>query len=67
MKTAIKCCQDLLQFGIEGQNMGLFLVIKYIKNMYLSKYVNNKSLSPIFIFFNEKKFRKIQLIFDIEK
>ena len=29
--------------------------------------VSNKSLSPIFVFFNEKKIVKIRLIFDIEK
>ena len=44
-------------FRIEGQKFGPFL----------SKYVNNKSWSPILVFFNEKKIRKIRLIFDIEK
>ena len=33
----------------------------------LSKYLDNKSCSSIFIFCNEKKIRKMQLIFDIEK
>ena len=31
----------------------------------LSKKVNNKKYAPKFIFFNEK-FRKIQMIFDVE-
>ena len=32
----------------------------------LSKNVNNKKCAPTLIFFNEKKLRKIQIIFDIE-
>ena len=32
----------------------------------LSKNVNNKKCAPELIFFNEKKLRKIQIIFDIE-
>ena len=32
----------------------------------LSKNVNNKKCAPNLIFFNEKKMRKIQIIFDIE-
>ena len=39
---------------------------KVHQRLQLSKYVNNKSCSPIFIFFNEKKVRKFRLIFDIE-
>ena len=30
------------------------------------KNVNNKNCAPKFIFFNEKKIRKIPMIFDIE-
>ena len=32
----------------------------------LSKYVNNKKCAPKFVFFSEKKIRKIQMTFDIE-
>ena len=32
----------------------------------LSKNVNNKKCAPKLIFFNEKKLRKIRIIFDIE-
>ena len=32
----------------------------------LSKNVNNKKCAPKLIFFNEKKLRKIRMIFDIE-
>ena len=32
----------------------------------LSKNVNNKKIAPKFVCFNEKKFRKIQMIFDVE-
>ena len=32
----------------------------------LSKNVNNKKCAPEFIFFNEKKIEKIQIIFDVE-
>ena len=32
----------------------------------LSKNVNNKKCAPRFIFFNEKKLRKIQMTFDVE-
>ena len=34
--------------------------------MILSKYVNNKKRAPKLVFFNEKKLRKIRMIFDIE-
>ena len=46
--------------------MGIILVRKVIEKLMLSKNVNNKKCAPKFIFFNEKKFRKIQMIFDIE-
>jgi hypothetical protein len=32
----------------------------------LSKNVNNKKCAPKLVFFNEKKLKKIQMIFDIE-
>jgi hypothetical protein len=58
---------DLARFSIEGQNFGSFLVINYIKNLKLSKYVNDDSSSPILFFFNEKEIRNIWSIFDLEK
>ena len=67
MKTAIKCVSNLAWFGIERQNLGAFLENKVHWKSKLSKYGINKSLSPIFVFFNEFFFVKIRLIFDIEK
>ena len=32
----------------------------------LSKNVNNKKCAPKFVFINEKKIEKIQMIFDVE-
>ena len=37
-----------------------------ILKMILSRNVNNKKCASKFIFFNEKKMRKIPMIFDIE-
>ena len=54
-------------FGIECQNLGVFLGNKVQWKSKLSNYGVNKSLSPIFVFFNENFFVKIQLIFDTEK
>ena len=54
-------------FGIKHQNLGAFLENKVHWKSKLSKYGINKSLSPIFVFFNEIFFVKIWLIFDIEK
>jgi hypothetical protein len=34
--------------------------------MKFSKNVNNKTSTPKIIFFNEKKIRKMQIIFDVE-
>ena len=34
--------------------------------MMLSKNINNKRCAPKLVFFNEKKSRKIRMIFDIE-
>ena len=51
----------ILSFGLMAscQKQGIILVI-------LSKNVNNKKCAPKLVFFNEKKLRKIQIIFDIE-
>ena len=48
---------------LEGQNLGPFLVIKYIQIISYQKYVNDKSCSSIFIFV-DKKIRQIRLIFE---
>ena len=37
------------------------------KRANLTKYVNNKGSSPIFVFFTKKKIVKIRLIFEIDK
>ena len=39
---------------------------KVHQKLQLSKYVSYKTFSPISISFNEKKIRKIWLIFDVE-
>ena len=46
--------------------MGKILESKVIQKLMLSKNVNNKKCAPELIFFNEKKLRKILIIFDIE-
>ena len=42
-------------FGIEGQDLGALLENKVHWKSNLSKYGIDKSLSPIFVSFNEKK------------
>ena len=50
---------DLDGLRLEGQNLGPFLVIKYVHQQFqLTRYVNNKSCFPISIFFNEEKIKK---------
>ena len=44
----------------------MILVNKVLLKLKFSKNVNNKKCAPKLIFFNEKKLRKIQIIFDIE-
>jgi hypothetical protein len=39
---------------------------KRFKKFILSKNINNKKCAPKLVFFNEKKMRKIWMIFDIE-
>ena len=48
------------------QKLGIILVSKVIEKLMLSKNVTNKICAPKLIFFNEKKMRKIRIIFDIE-
>ena len=47
------------------QKLGLILVIKWLKIDFI-KNANNKKCASKFVFFNEKKMRKIWMIFDIE-
>jgi hypothetical protein len=52
---------------LEGQNLGPFLVTKYIKN---HSYQNMSIIKVVLLFSYssmKKKIRKIRLIFDIEK
>ena len=44
----------------------MILVNKVLLKLKFSKNVNNKKCAPKLIFFNEKKLRKIRIIFDIE-
>ena len=37
-----------------------------LSKLILSKNVNNKKCAPKLVFFNEKKLRKIRMIFDLE-
>ena len=55
----------ILRIGLMGrcQNLSIILVIKWFKNWF---YVRNKKCAPKLVFFNEKKNRKIRMIFDIE-
>ena len=47
-------------FGIEYRNLGTCLENKVHQKSNLSKYVNNKNQSSLFVFFNEKKIVKIR-------
>jgi hypothetical protein len=44
----------------------MILVNKVLWELKFSKNVNNKKHAPKMIFFNEKKYGKIRIIFDIE-
>jgi hypothetical protein len=46
--------------------MGVILVNKVLWKLNFSKNVNNKKWAPKIIFFNEKMFYKVWIIFDIE-
>ena len=67
MKVAIKMFQRFELIEARRSKFGHIFSNKVYQNSQLPKYVNNKSCSPIYIFFNEKKFRKIRMIFEIEK
>ena len=57
----------MASFGIKHQNLGAYLENKVYRKSKLSKYGINKSLSPTFVFFNEKRnSKKILSIFDFE-
>jgi hypothetical protein len=46
--------------------LGIILENKLIKKFMISNIVNNKKYAPKLTFFNEKKMKKIPMIFDIE-
>ena len=48
------------------QKLGTILENKVVQKLKFSKYDNKKKPSSKLIFFNEKKIRKIPMIFDIE-
>ena len=50
----------------ELSNIGHHFSNKGIEKLIISKNVNNKKCAPKLVFFNEKKLRKIPIIFDIE-
>ena len=46
--------------------MTIILENKVLYKLKLSKNINNKKCAPQMIFCNEKEFRKIRILFDIE-
>ena len=66
MKMAIKMFSGFRSSETQRSKFGPIFSNKVREKLLLSKYVNNKNCSPIFIFFNEKKTKKFRLIFDIE-
>jgi hypothetical protein len=55
MKMTIKCSQDLDGLRLKGQNLGPFLVIKFVKNYSYQNISIIKVVLLFFRFFNEKK------------
>jgi hypothetical protein len=51
---------------VSCQKLGIILEDKLNKKLMLSKNVNNKKYTPKLVFFNERKMRKIGMIFDVE-
>ena len=50
----------------ELSKIGHHCINKVIYKLMLSKNIDNKKCAPKLIFFNEKKIRKIRIIFDVE-
>ena len=50
----------------DRQKLGTILENKLVQKLKFSKNDNNKKHAPKLIFFNEKKIRKIRIIFDID-
>ena len=65
MKTAIKSSRPLFHFSNEGQKLAIILENEVFQNLTLIKSVDKKC-SHVIIYFNEKKMRKIQIIFGTE-
>ena len=59
--------QTFTDVHTDPQKLGTILENKVVQKLKFSKNDNNKKPSSKLIFFNEKKIRKIQMIFDIEK
>ena len=64
MKTIF--CLIFTDVYMDCQKLGTILENKVVKKLKFSKNDNNKKPSFKLIFLNEKKIRKIQLIFDIQ-
>ena len=60
--------RKLLNFRINGELSKIVhhYSSKVIQKLILSKNVKNKKCAPKLLLFNEKKMRKIRMIFDIE-
>ena len=65
MTTAIKISRPLIHFSNEGQKLAIILENEVFQNLTSLKSVDKKC-SHVFIYFNEKKLRKIQIIFGTE-
>jgi hypothetical protein len=63
LKKFFKSCVQLSKCR---QKLDVILENKVVWKLKFSRNVNNKKCAPKMIFFNEKKFRKIQIIFDLE-
>ena len=60
---SFKYCDQLSK---SCQKLGVILENKVVQKLKFPKSVNNKRCTPKIKFFNEKKFRKIWIIFEIE-
>ena len=64
-KTEMTMSVTMAGNELRGQKFGLIWVIKFFLVEVIKKYLNKK-YSPNLLFFNEKKFREIRIIFDVE-
>ena len=66
LKSAIKMFPGFGWIETQRSKFGPIFSNKVHKKLQVSRYVNDKSYSPIFIFFDEKKNQKVLANFDIE-